>query len=67
MSKATQLEHMGVEMLVMLNAMERVLRGTDAQAQAQAYWISHIRTALTGEGTMSPSLRSTITALREEN
>jgi hypothetical protein len=63
---ADELEEMSQEILNIVEDMERLLKGTGAiRERARAYWIAHIREAVSGRGTMC-SIRDTVSEMREE-
>ena len=68
--KANELQEILEGIQSLMDDAEYLLRGTQAESRAKAYWVGHIRTALDDEhgylGGSMCNIQSTINELREE-
>ena len=65
-ARAEEIEEMSLEILHILEDMERLLQGTGViRDRARAYWLAHIREAVSGRAAMC-SIRDTVEEMREE-
>ena len=65
--RADRLAEVSLKMLELLDEAEEIVRGTDEEGRAQAYWLAHIRSAITQENRYDVTMQIAIDALRGED